>query len=237
MRRAVIAALLLVAAPVLAAPPETSIRPEHRPAHAEDAEGPAASPVPRARPDRPAAPPAGTVAQPAAPGMLCGIAGLKGERRAPIQAETNGCGIANPVRLTEVSGVRLSEPADVDCSIAVALDTWVRTVLQPVFDNQVRRLDVAGAYVCRGRNRVAGAKISEHGRGRAIDIRNIVLTNGTSVSVEQHWNRGDAGRRMVEAYKRGCGIFGTTLGPGSDGYHEDHMHFDMPSNRRSPYCR
>nr|WP_280517685.1 extensin family protein [Falsirhodobacter halotolerans] len=162
---------------------------------------------------------------------------MKGERRAPIAAQVNGCGIANPVRLTEVSGVRLSEPADVDCSIAVALDTWVRTVLQPGFDNRVRQLDVAGAYVCRGRNRVAGAKISEHGRGRAIDIRSLVMTDGSRVSVARDWNRGDAGRRMVEAYTRGCGIFGTTLGPGSDGYHEDHMHFDVPLTRRSPYCR
>ena len=34
-----------------------------------------------------------------------------------------------------------------------------------------------------------------------------------------------------------AGIFGTTLGPGSDGYHEDHMHFDTAHQRGGAYCR
>ena len=41
---------------------------------------------------------------------------------------------------------------------------------------------------------------------------------------------------MRAAHRAACGIFGTTLGPGSDGYHEDHLHFDTVS-RGSPYCR
>ena len=37
------------------------------------------------------------------------------------------------------------------------------------------------SYECRGRNRVNGARISEHGKGNAIDIRGIRLDNGTVV--------------------------------------------------------
>ncbi|MCC6519568.1 MAG: extensin family protein, partial [Tabrizicola sp.] len=38
-------------------------------------------------------------------------------------------------------------------------------------------------------------------------------------------------------YKAGCGYFMTTLGPGSDGYHEDHFHFDASARKGGAYCR
>ena len=44
----------------------------------------------------------------------------------------------------------------------------------------------------------------------------------------------DVLRRLHEA---GCGPFGTTLGPGSDGLHEDHLHYDIDRHGGSPYCR
>ena len=48
-------------------------------------------------------------------------------------------------------------------------------------------LQVAGSYICRTRNNVKGAPISEHGRGKAIDIAAIVLANGTTVTVLDDW--------------------------------------------------
>ena len=44
-------------------------------------------------------------------------------------------------------------------------------------------------------------------------------------------------KTMRKAHKGACGIFGTTLGPGSDGYHEDHLHFDTAAHRSGAYCR
>ena len=41
-----------------------------------------------------------------------------------------------------------------------------------------RALDNYASYDCRGRNRVAGARISEHGLANAIDIRGVHLANG-----------------------------------------------------------
>lgn len=225
-------ALLLLSGPAFAEAPETSPIPQRRP----QISAPEIASSPRPEPRRLA------LMRPAAPimprrGQLCGVAGIEGERIAPITSGTNGCGVADAIELRAVSGVRLAQPATVDCSIAQALNTWVGNVLQPAFDGQVRSLQIAGGYTCRGRNNQRGAKISEHGKGRAIDISGLTFRDGKTITVERDWNRGERGRKMAATYKRGCGIFGTTLGPGSDGYHEDHMHFDVPTDRRSPYCR
>lgn len=166
-------------------------------------------------------------------GSVCGEAEIKGEEIARITAQVAGCGIDAPVRVTSVSGVRLSPPATLDCSAAKALRKWVATGLQPAFGRtKVVELRVAAHYICRSRNNIKGAKVSEHGRGKAIDIAGVVLENGKTVSV-----LGGFGGDLRRAHKAACGIFGTTLGPGSDGFHEDHMHFDTASYRSGPYCR
>lgn len=167
-------------------------------------------------------------------GSVCGEASIKGEVLAPIQARIKGCGVDEPVRVTSVDGVRLSEAAIMDCGTAKALDTWVRKGLQPAFSkSKVVELRVAAHYICRGRNNQKGAKISEHGKGRAIDISAIVLADGRVLTVADDW-----GKAMRRVYKAACGIFKTTLGPGSDGYHEDHMHFDTARHRSGgTYCR
>lgn len=166
-------------------------------------------------------------------GSVCGDPSIKGEVLAPITARTKGCGVAEPVRVTSVEGVRLSEAAIMDCTTAKALRTWVRKGLQPVFPKtKVVELRVAAHYVCRPRNNVKGNKISEHGKGKAIDISAIVLADGRVLTVADDW-----GKTLRRVHKAACGIFSTTLGPGSDGYHEDHMHFDTARHRGGAYCR
>lgn len=165
-------------------------------------------------------------------GAVCGVPEIKGEKIAPIGSNVTGCGVADAVRVTSVSGVRLSQAATVDCSIAQALNTWVEDVAQPEFKGRLSELRVAAHYVCRGRNNKKGAKISEHGKGRAIDISAFVLTDGRVLSVQ-----GDYNATLRRIYKAACGIFKTTLGPGSDGYHEDHFHFDTSARKGGAYCR
>lgn len=165
-------------------------------------------------------------------GSVCGDPAIKGETMSPIKAKTKGCGVADPVRVTSVAGVRLSQAATIDCPTAVALKTWVEDGLQPALGrNAAVELTVAAHYICRSRNNVRGAKISEHGRGRAIDIAGVVLENGKTLSVLNNF------KTLRPAHKAACGVFGTTLGPGSDGYHEDHMHFDTAAHRNGSYCR
>lgn len=166
-------------------------------------------------------------------GSVCGVPAIKGEEIARITSKVKGCGIEEPVRVTSVSGVRLSQAATIDCDTAQALNRWVESGLQPSFGRtKVVELRVAAHYICRSRNNIKGAQISEHGRGKAIDIAAVVLENGKTVNV-----LGGFGKELRRAHKAACGIFGTTLGPGSDGFHEDHMHFDTASHRSGPYCR
>jgi hypothetical protein len=165
-------------------------------------------------------------------GSVCGVAAIKGEEIAPITSKVQGCGVEEPVRVTSVAGVRLSQAATVDCSIAKSLNAWVDEVAQPAFDGKLVELRVAAHYICRSRNNVRGAKISEHGKGRAIDISALVLSNGTVLTVRDNYNK-----LMRRIYKAGCSYFRTTLGPGSDGYHEDHFHFDASARKGGAYCR
>jgi hypothetical protein len=165
-------------------------------------------------------------------GSVCGVPAIKGEEIARIGSKVGGCGVENPVRVTSVAGVRLSQAATVDCSIAKALNSWVDEVAQPAFDGKLVELQVAAHYICRSRNNVKGAKVSEHGKGRAIDISAFILSNGKVLTVAQNYNK-----LLRRIYKAGCGYFRTTLGPGSDGYHEDHFHFDTSARKGGAYCR
>lgn len=172
-------------------------------------------------------------------GAVCGVPGIQGETMSPIAGRVGGCGIANPVKITAVNGVRLSQAATMDCDTARALNTWVQRGLKPAFgatNGGVTGLQIAGSYVCRTRNHRAGAKISEHGRGRAVDISGIIFANGSKLSILRDY-KGRQGAPIRAAHRAACGIFGTTLGPGSDGMHEDHLHFDTARHRNGAYCR
>jgi hypothetical protein len=165
-------------------------------------------------------------------GAVCGVPAIKGQEIAPITSKVQGCGVADPVAVTSIAGVRLSQTATVDCSIAKALNAWVDEVAQPAFDGKLVELQVAAHYVCRNRNNKKGGKISEHGKGRAIDISAFILSDGKVLTVRQDYNR-----LLRRIYKAGCGYFRTTLGPGSDGHHEDHFHFDTSARSGGAYCR
>jgi hypothetical protein len=166
-------------------------------------------------------------------GAVCGNRAIRGEALAAITSRTKGCGIADPVRVTEIDGVRLSPAATINCDTAQALEKWIDQAMRPAFGTKkVVQLHIAATYACRGRNNVKGARISEHGRGNAIDIAGFTFENGKTQRVA-----GGFDKTMRRAHKGACGIFGTTLGPGSDGYHEDHLHFDVARHRSGSYCR
>ena len=195
---------------------------------------------PAARPETPrvqraAAPRIDPGAQAVRPqrGAVCGVPDILGETLAPITARVQGCGIANPVRVTSVAGIRLSNPATLNCDTALAFRDWLTRAVEPAYGKgRVAEVHVAASYVCRPRNNRKGGKISEHGRGNAIDVSGFTFSNGRQVKV-----LGGFDAPMRKAHRAACGIFGTTLGPGSDGFHEDHLHFDIARHRNGPYCR
>ena len=173
-------------------------------------------------------------------GAVCGSSDIQGEVIGYVPGRINGCGIEDAVKVRAVSGVTLSQQATIDCTTARALRQWVDKGLKPAVGRTgggVTGLRIAAHYACRGRNNQPGAKISEHGKGRAIDISGVFLRDGSEISVLGDWHNGSRGRALQKSHRAACGIFGTTLGPGSDGYHEDHLHFDTARYRSGSYCR
>jgi hypothetical protein len=207
-----------------------------QPAPSPPTTGLAASPRPEPRPN--VAPVAQAPAEEDAPaartsGYVCGDRDIVGVQLADIGSRTRGCGVDEPVQVTMVDGISLSQAATMDCPTALALKRWINDGVRPAFGrDKVVGFQVAAHYICRTRNNVRGGRISEHGRGKAIDISAFVLASGKVLTVASNFNK-----QIRAAHKAACGIFGTTLGPGSDGYHEDHIHLDTASHGNGPYCR
>lgn len=194
---------------------------------------------------RPATVPAASPAALAPTGMtaaaLCRDPRLEGEAIDPIRNATLPCGIPNPVRLEAVAGVRLSPSARLGCPTARALADWIAGTLRPasreILGSPPRSIRVAGSYVCRTRNHKPGGRISEHGKGRAIDISAISFADGQRITITDDWGRGDPGRLLSRVRREACGRFMTVLGPGSDAHHENHFHFDTAVRGGAPWCR
>ena len=221
----------------MAEAPTRSPIPQHRPMLAPLAV-PAPNLRPKPRPQSLAAPndaaPEVAAQRPvaSAKGSVCGNPQIKGAALRAIQSRIKGCNVQAPVSVTSISGVKLVPAATINCNQAQALATWIDNGLQPQFNNQVVRLLIADSYSCRSRNNVRGAKVSQHGAGNAIDIEGVVLASGKVLTVLSNFKGA-----LRAAYKAACGTFHTTLGPGSDGYHENHVHLDVAPYRGNPYCR
>jgi len=173
-------------------------------------------------------------------GSVCGDRAIRGQAIARIRGRISGCGIAKPVRVTQVDGVLLSTPATIDCATAKALKNWVHNGAKPAvgrLGGGIKSLRVVAHYACRTRNNRPGGKISEHAKGKAIDIAAINLNNGTSLTVLKGWRDRRQGPILKRMHRAACGSFGTVLGPNANRYHQDHFHFDTAGYRSGPYCR
>ncbi|PYF08098.1 hypothetical protein C8J30_11435 [Rhodobacter viridis] len=173
-------------------------------------------------------------------GSVCGVPGLIGQEVPPIGngGRGSGCGIAEPVRITSVSGIKLTQPMTVDCQTATSFKRWVDRGIVPAVGGKgggIAKLDVGPGYVCRPRNGVRGAKLSEHGHGKAIDLMGLVLRNGQSLDVLKGWR--SQPRLFKSIHASACGLFGTVLGPRADRYHQNHIHVDTIHYRSGTYCR
>lgn len=172
---------------------------------------------------------------------LCSSKVIIGKTHPPVPAKLPGCGIRKgAIKVYQVEDVTLSTPAVMTCETALALHRWVDNGAQDAvkkYGGGVSKLKVAAGYSCRTRNNRPGAKISEHGKGKAIDISAIYTKDGSEISVLKDWGRGKKGRMLKKMHKSACGPFGTVLGPNADRYHRDHFHFDVANHRGGAYCR
>jgi len=144
----------------------------------------------------------------------------------------DACGGGDMVRLDAVllaGGARIElRPAPVlRCAFAESLTAWLRDEAAPRVDKLGSVLSTVETYddfECRGRNRITGAKLSEHGKGNAVDLRAFRLADGRALSLTDVMV---AKEFRDDLRKTACHRFTTVLGPGSDGYHETHIHLDL----------
>ncbi|RLK11333.1 extensin-like domain-containing protein [Ruegeria conchae] len=170
---------------------------------------------------------------------VCGDIYIQGKAVGRVNGKIKACGIKDAVQITSVSGVKLSRPSTMDCGTAQALNKWVDKAVIPTFKRRgpVVELQVAAHYACRTRNNRKGARISEHGKGRAIDISGFKMADGEVVTVLDGWRKNPSKKQLTKVWRGACGPFGTVLGPNSDRYHRDHFHLDTARYRSGTYCR
>ena len=160
-------------------------------------------------------------------------------RPLPDRTFDNGCSALGAVQLIEI-GTPVTNLGAMTCPLADRFSGWVRDSVQSAarawLGSQVVRIESFGTYSCRNVNSQAGGRLSEHGRANAVDIGAFLLEDGRRITVEAGWNGEDERvRRFLRAvHQAGCRRFGVTLGPDANGYHRDHLHFDMGPG---PYCR
>jgi hypothetical protein len=149
-----------------------------------------------------------------------------------------GCGGEDLVRLEAIvlpdkRQVSVKPAAILRCPMASAVADWIRTDIAPLAQNlgsTISDLDNFDSFECRGRNRVAGAQLSEHGRANALDVRAFRFASGRSISLTDRSVPRDLRETVLHSV---CARFSTVLGPGSDGYHEDHIHLDLMERRNN----
>ncbi|MGY4302830.1 hypothetical protein ACVIJ6_000073 [Bradyrhizobium sp. USDA 4369] len=192
----------------------------------------------KAKPDANADPRAPQVPQPSA----CRLALTEEIAVAPSIPPIKGpgaCGGDDLVRLEAVvlpdkRRVAVTPAAVMRCPMASAIASWVRSDVVPLLQSlgsPLAVLDNFDAYECRGRNRVSGAQLSEHGRANAIDVRGFRLADGRLFELTDRTQPRELREAVLHSV---CTRFTTVLGPDSDWYHEDHIHLDL-AERRSNY--
>jgi hypothetical protein len=134
------------------------------------------------------------------------------------------------VLLADKSRITVTPPAMITCRMAESLAGWLRDDAAPrvaKLGSTLVGIENYDAYECRSRNRIAGAKLSEHAHGKALDVRALHLADGrrlalTDINVDKPLR--------VGLQATACRRFTTVLGPG-DPFHSGHIHLDVIQRR------
>ena len=134
------------------------------------------------------------------------------------------------IRLPDKTEVTVRPAALLACPMAEQLAGWVREAVAPALakvGGKLRGAHLAGlenydSYECRTRNRIPGAKLSEHAHGDALDVRAFTLADGRRLELTDR----KLDKSMRVAWRdAACHRFTTVLGPG-ERYHSGHVHLD-----------
>lgn len=165
-------------------------------------------------------------------------------RDLPAIGGAGDCGIAHPVEVSVLAGgVKMKPAATLTCEMAETISRWSKKELVPAarlrYFSGIDTIHQASSYSCRWIKGRRGGTLSEHGKGRALDIAQITLNNGKDIMIRKKafWKFREKGL-LQSVRSDGCDYFTTVLGPGYDADHKDHFHFDI-KERRSGYrsCR
>jgi hypothetical protein len=166
--------------------------------------------------------------------------GAEAEAAPPPATSVEGCGIDSPVRLSSITAqgdaVTLPDRPLVACEYALVLADYVRLIVAPLgqamLHAKVAGIDTGPGYTCRTQDRIAGAKISAHAKGLAVDFMAITFADKRRVLTERQVGADEASYfRAVRT--AACGWFTTVLGPGSDSFHANNMHLDIEQHGAS----
>jgi len=139
--------------------------------------------------------------------------------------------ILNAVLRSDGRRIELKPAPVLRCAFAESLAGWLRDEAASLADTlgaYLQSVEIYDDFECRARNRVAGAKLSEHGKGNAVDLRTFVLSDGRALALT---NATVARSFRDELSESACRRFTTVLGPGADSYHEGHIHLDLADRR------
>ena len=153
-------------------------------------------------------------------------------RALPAIAGNGGCGADDVVRLESIllsdnTRVLLSQAATLRCPMAEQFARWVRddlATLTSTLGKRLQTIESYDSYVCRPRNNVSQAKLSEHARANALDVRGFTFSD-RSVAILTDPSVPQSFREAIRS--SACLRFSTVLGPGSDSYHDTHVHLDI----------
>ncbi|RLJ41272.1 hypothetical protein BCF46_3064 [Litoreibacter meonggei] len=138
------------------------------------------------------------------------------------------CGIANRVELTYAGASKLRK-IETACETALRLTMWEQHGVQPAaqknFGQGVSEIRHIGSYNCRP-IRGTSNRMSTHATAASIDIRGVVLVDGTRMDLLADWDGTPAQKSFLRDLRdTGCQWFSTVLGPEYNALHADHFHF------------
>lgn len=178
---------------------------------------------------------------------LAALRAVYGERIGPVPAAKivstdPQCRVVDPVQVEAIAfedaAIAFTPPVALSCAMAGKVALWLKTSVRPLtrgyFGADLVGLHVGGGQECRRRNRAATGPVSEHATGRALDIFAFETLGAPATRISVEKPDGTVQRDYLLALRQSaCGAFSTSLGPGADAAHANHIHVDIQM-RRSP---
>jgi hypothetical protein len=156
------------------------------------------------------------------------------------------CRVPQPVRLKSVRmngmDVQLPDHPILNCAFARRFVNWLKEQAGPAATATegfaLTEFYTGPGFQCRGRNGDHSGKISEHGRGNAIDVERMKFSDGQVFLVHDALASSSKAYGTLKAMRKSaCTSFSTVLGPGSNAAHREHFHFDAGMHGKSASYR